>query len=93
MEAKLSSAGNSDLNRKDLAAAIHSALGVDAMWPDGSAVSGVHGQLRGLEGVGSTTVGAATFGLFAFRVSHDERRWVCCEIAWPADGNRPRVFE
>jgi hypothetical protein len=34
--------------------------------------------LRGLEGVGGATERAATFGLFAFRISHDEKQIERC---------------
>jgi hypothetical protein len=51
------------------------------MRPDSTPISGIHGQLRRLEGVGSPAIGAAAFGLFAFRVSHVEKQLVCLSIS------------
>src|SRR5664280_3039185 len=72
---------SSDFDGENLAAAIHAALGVDAMRPDCAAVSGIHGELRRLEGVGRPAVGAAAFGLFSLRVSHDEKCLTAVESA------------
>jgi len=47
-------------------------LGFTPVWAEGAAVGRVFGDLRSLESVGGATVGAAAFGLLAFRISHGE---------------------
>jgi hypothetical protein len=63
----------SDLNIEDLATAIHAILRIHPVGAEETAIGRILGELRGLEGIGSATVGAATFGLFAFRISHGRK--------------------
>lgn len=62
----------SDFDVEHLATTIHPVIEIDVMRAEWGAVGRVNGVLRGLESVGGATVGATTFGLFAFRISHDE---------------------
>jgi hypothetical protein len=80
-EAQCNPRRGSDFYRENLAASIQAALWVDTVRPDRTAVNGVHGQLRRFECVGSPAIGAAAFGLFAFRVSHVEKQLVCLSIS------------
>jgi hypothetical protein len=61
-----------DLDINDLAPPVHAVGGVYAMRPEGRPVGGIGRQLRGLELVGSPALAGPLFGLFAFRLGHDE---------------------
>jgi len=39
------------------------------VWADGAAIS-ILGEFRSNEGIGGATIGAATLGLFTFRIGH-----------------------
>ena len=53
-----------------LAAAIEAGLGVYAVATVERAIDGILREFRSDESVGGATIGAAAFGLFAFRISH-----------------------
>jgi hypothetical protein len=89
----LSPRSGSDFDRENLAASIQAALGIDTMGTDCATISGIDGELRRLKGVGGPAVGAAAFGLFAFRVSHDEKNTVCPQIGGLAFVNRVKKTE
>ena len=61
----------SDFDVEHLATAIHAVFGIHAMRPEGAAIGRILGELWSFESIGRTTVGAAAFGLFAFRIGHD----------------------
>jgi hypothetical protein len=61
-----------DLDINDLAPAVHAVGGVDAMRPEGRPVGGIGRQLGSLELVGTPALAGPLFGLFAFRLGHDE---------------------
>ena len=63
----------SDANVEHLATAIHAVVGIDAMGTEDGAIGWVGRDLRGNESVSRAAVGAAAFGLLAFRLSHGER--------------------
>src|SRR6185503_119717 len=52
-----------------------------------AAIRRVLGELGSLEGVGRTAVGAAAFGLFAFRIGHERKRVECRRLL-----QRPRIL-
>ena len=54
---------------ENLPAAVDPGLGIDPVRTN-EATIGVSGEFRRLKSVGRATVGAATLGLFAFRISH-----------------------
>ena len=45
------------------------------MGAESGAIDGILGELGGLEGVGGATVGAAAFGLLAFRIGQGDGRF------------------
>jgi hypothetical protein len=63
----------SDGDVEHLATAIHAVDRIHAVGAEGAAIDRILGELGRLEGVGSATVGAAAFGLLAFRIGHGER--------------------
>jgi hypothetical protein len=65
--------GRSDLDVEDLTTAIHAVLGVHPVGAEGTAIGGVLGKLGSLKGVGGAAVGAAAFGLLAFRICHGRK--------------------
>ena len=60
----------SDLYVEHLTATIHAVLWIDAMRAECAAVGRVFSYLRSFESVGCAAVGAAAFGLLAFRIGH-----------------------
>jgi len=59
-----------DLDVEHLATAIEPGLGIYAVAAIERAIDRILGELGCDESVGSATIGAAAFGLFAFRIGH-----------------------
>ncbi len=59
-----------DLSVEHLPTAVHSIGWIDTVWDKGSVIRRIDSDLRGFKVVGSATLAAASFGLFAFWLSH-----------------------
>ncbi len=78
---------SSDLDVQNLTTAVHPVFRVHAVGAESAAICRILGEFRRAEGVGGATVGAAAFGLFAFRIGHG-RKWFAV-MAAPRKRSRP----
>jgi undecaprenyl-diphosphatase len=96
MEQKIPAQPGLNFDVEHLAAAIHAILGIHAMRAESAAIGRILGELGSFESIGSATVGAAAFGLFAFRIGHDDgflSVGVSCKtpaVLWKGSGKRWR---
>ena len=65
---------NLNFDVQDLATAINASLGINPVRTEGAAI-GVLSEFGSDKCIGGATVGAATLGLFTFRVSHKKIIW------------------
>lgn len=76
----------------NLSPTVHAVGGIDPVGPELGSVGRVGRQLRRFELVRPATLAGALFGLFAFRLAHDEKRYGCeCVSGKPKKGTGRRL--
>src|SRR4051812_33364241 len=80
-----------DLDVQHLATAVHPVLRVYTMRAKRAAIGRILGEFRRLEGVGRAAIGAAAFGLLAFRIGHGGSGFECRRSLKTTCGCRERV--
>src|SRR5688572_12246802 len=74
---KLRTRGGSNLDVQNLTTAIHSILRVHAVRTKRGTIRRIPRELGSLKGIGRAAVGAAAFGLLAFRIGHERGAYLC----------------